>query len=47
MEYSISHPAERQRIRGIGKEKDRRPTLDQIKERQQLKKLKKKRNRGK
>ncbi|GAA5362465.1 hypothetical protein [Streptococcus uberis] len=46
---SISHIAEKGRARMIWnvKEKDRRPTFTQIKERQQQKKLKKKRNRGK
>lgn len=45
--YSISHIAEKGHAPMIRKEKDRRPTFEQIKERQQLKKLKKKRNRGK
>lgn len=44
---SISHIAEKGMAPMIWKEKDRRPTLEQIKEKQRIKKLKKKRNRGK
>ncbi len=44
---TLTHPTERQRLRGIGKEKDRHPTFEQFKEKQRIKKIKKKRNRGK